>query len=609
MSTWKDLLATAGTAQTLSRARSGLGRHTEYKLGQGGFDPTRPLTAKCDCSGFVAWAIGIPRELPPGSNRWLDTDAYHDGGGSVGAGLFTRVQTSQALPGDIFVYPDGAGGHSQGHMGILTQVAASGPTSITHCSLGGWSNHGDAVRETGTEIWTGTPGSRIMRIQYARMRELFGVQEEAAGVGTGTPGEAPVAFGAPVLHGLLANDPTLARVAAERLVLEPTGTRMAGIGTIQDALNVLGRKHPEYLIDLGPNRSERGFFGGKTATAIREFQFDEGLEPTGLVDVRLLIEIDNALREFEHEDHVAEEVSTTGQIVFTLRRDAGKWYAKADGGKDYFVGKETTYTYPSGERYRGLFNDGAKYPYAYSADMPEAQAFGHWRYIIAATTLAESGGQMEVINTYDKAYFTFGFFQLAAHVEEGDFVQFLRALLRRNAQAARYFPDLALNGAGHVSRRVDGTLRELENASSSRELMRYLNPSIDSIEETEVLQCARFIHWCDNDENHRKLQVENAVETAKDKLREQNRRYPLKNTRHPDPQDTLCVLIMDIIHHQGGSKCDEIDAVLRAEADVEKALTGLLLIKGAGRREKLRKIIAKMVTDGLLGTKRYSEFA
>ncbi|GAA3978260.1 hypothetical protein [Mucilaginibacter dorajii] len=88
---WKATLVTASTQQTLSRAHSALAKKTVYKLGQGGFDPSKPITKECDCSGFIVWAIGIPRELPPGSGHWLSTDEYWAGGKPVKDGLFKEI--------------------------------------------------------------------------------------------------------------------------------------------------------------------------------------------------------------------------------------------------------------------------------------------------------------------------------------------------------------------------------------------------------------------------------------------------------------------------------------------------------------------------------------
>lgn len=49
----------------LSKANFAIRKGTRYKLGAGGYDPNAPLphdaNRYCDCTGFVAWALGIDR--------------------------------------------------------------------------------------------------------------------------------------------------------------------------------------------------------------------------------------------------------------------------------------------------------------------------------------------------------------------------------------------------------------------------------------------------------------------------------------------------------------------------------------------------------------------
>ena len=169
---WKDVLQTASKEQTLQRANSVLGKNIVYKLGKGGFDPSKPMTPSCDCSGFIAWAVGIPRELPPGSNKWLSTDSYWAGGKPVKSGLFTQLPVGQAEPGDLLVYPD-SNGH-QGHIGIVTQVDHATPTYVIHCSLGNYNNYHDAVRITGPGVFlSGNHPTRLMRIDYDALKTFL----------------------------------------------------------------------------------------------------------------------------------------------------------------------------------------------------------------------------------------------------------------------------------------------------------------------------------------------------------------------------------------------------------------------------------------------------
>lgn len=172
MASWKDVLQIANTAQTLQRAQSLVGRGTVYKLGKGGFDPAKPMTARCDCSGFVAWAIGVPRELPPASDKWLSTDAFWAGGKPVKANLFAKIDLGDSAPGDLLVYPD-SGGH-QGHIGIITQVDMGAPTYVVHCSKGNYTHYGDAIRTTGPGVFlAGNHPTRVMRIDYDALKTFL----------------------------------------------------------------------------------------------------------------------------------------------------------------------------------------------------------------------------------------------------------------------------------------------------------------------------------------------------------------------------------------------------------------------------------------------------
>jgi hypothetical protein len=170
----------------MSRARQCLGKQTKYVLGNGGGDPTKPFPKTADCSGFVAWALGIPRELPPRSGKWLSTDEYYAGGGPAGQGLFDPVTAAEV--GDIIVYPDyHAGGRKhEGHMGIVSAVASGKPSKVIHCSLGGWNKHGDAVRETDASIWTGHGSYRVVRPDFDTLRAMFGFSPKPGSGPNGT---------------------------------------------------------------------------------------------------------------------------------------------------------------------------------------------------------------------------------------------------------------------------------------------------------------------------------------------------------------------------------------------------------------------------------------
>ena len=166
---------------TVTRAKSGLGKGTEYKS-PGKMpkfaSPTWPQNAKNDCSGFVYWSVRFPSN-PPESRQvdhpfykkinggWFETTAiYADGNASVG--YFTKLDNP--VVGAMLVYPDyvGADGKSHdGHIGIITKVKANakgiaGVSSVIHCSLGAWKSKHDAVQETDPSIWLNHKGSIIV---------------------------------------------------------------------------------------------------------------------------------------------------------------------------------------------------------------------------------------------------------------------------------------------------------------------------------------------------------------------------------------------------------------------------------------------------------------
>lgn len=173
---WFDLIPTCGFKQTMHRAHSALKLTTQYKLGEGGFNPIKPLTPQCDCSGFIAWAIGIPREFPPGSNRWLSSTAYWAGGYPVLPGLLSQIELQQAQVGDFWVYPHQNG--QVGHIALIHEVNNSQPTQILHCSSGNYKSFGNAVKITSTDVFFETKQTtRVMRINYNVLTQLVSVEE------------------------------------------------------------------------------------------------------------------------------------------------------------------------------------------------------------------------------------------------------------------------------------------------------------------------------------------------------------------------------------------------------------------------------------------------
>lgn len=124
----------------LERARSAKGKKTIYKLGAGGMKPTNATPTdkgnKCDCSGFVCWALGVSRKTSHPlyvkyNSGWMNTDGMvHDANNSTG--YFEKITTPKV--GCMIVYPGGKG--KIGHVGIVTEVKAGVVEKVLHCSGG-----------------------------------------------------------------------------------------------------------------------------------------------------------------------------------------------------------------------------------------------------------------------------------------------------------------------------------------------------------------------------------------------------------------------------------------------------------------------------------------
>jgi len=603
MATWKDLLKTANIQQSLARARTGLEETITYSLGSGGLDPTKPLTQKCDCSGFIAWSIGIPREFPPGSQRWLDTDAYWNGGGgaakAAGFPLLHNVAAAEAEPGDLIVYPD-QNGH-QGHIGVISGVKENGQLLVIHCSKGNFTHFGDATRETDSHVWDIQAKTKIMRLDFDAMRKYAGVENGEIPVldPVDLPGDGLLS------HPLLANDATLQLVAASKLQLNPTGKLVSGIASVQQAMNILARKHEEYAIDLGVNEANSGVFGPRTERALKELQKDLTLPQTGVLDAVTLRGLDQLLvatsaeaetnnENVETETHSATSsnvVVGTEPLQFEFSNQGNAWFATALGER-FYIGNRVRY-----EQIRfGLMN--TKTGPLYKPD--DYADFGHWAHFIYPTSQAESNSHFNCLNTYDRAGFTFGFVQFAAHVANGDFVQFFRELLKLDERTT-YFPELELQ-SGRIVQRTENEIIRLDRPDSSEPLKRYLNPSRGEVEPRELLSAARFVHWCQHSELHRRTQVKIAVANARQRLREAQQQMPLDGRG-----DKVCLVVMDILH-QGRGGYATMKNILVHNNDTA-AYDKLLHIGADSYPERIATIkaeVAKLVSSGHLGTKKYS---
>lgn len=290
---------------------------------------------------------------------------------------------------------------------------------------------------------------------------------------------------------------------------------------------------------------------------------------------------------------------------FTFSKKGTSRFAKIinTAAPKFLVGKETVYQHAK----HGLFNlstpNGAAYNPADYAD-----EYGFWAYFIAPTAKAESNNSFVCLNTYDRARFTFGFMQYAAHVPNGDFVRFFKQLLAL-PNASDYFPKLVLAGDRIHYRNSNGSLTQLEDNLSTAGLMDYLNPSLSVVETQELICAARMVHWATHDPEHRRIQVRVAIEHFRENMRHYAQSYNLDGF-----PDKICQVVCDI-RHQGRATSGQIINALNTHGRIEAAYKNLLKLGHplyAQRISTIRTEIKRLTDAGIFG-KTYrlatSEFA
>jgi hypothetical protein len=270
-------------------------------------------------------------------------------------------------------------------------------------------------------------------------------------------------------------------------------------------------------------------------------------------------------------------------ILFKIIRNGNLFSCTADAGPQFFVGRRVPY-----DDNIGLYNifAGSKLEKLnYSADNFSG-THGFWATVIEPTARCE-GRNFLTLNTYDRAAFTFGFGQFAAHVPNGDFVEYFRAMLQL-PNASDYFPHLGVVGGRIVRTDGPGTPAALETDDSTAKLMAYLNPDLSEVQDAEVIAAAKLIHWTSNSVAARDCQVGQMVSTFTSLMKRAEKRVGI----HGRPA-TQCVVIADILHHgRGGKMTWPLIGEALASSKPYDALLKIGLSKWAGRLTTLRKAIA-----------------
>ena len=275
-------------------------------------------------------------------------------------------------------------------------------------------------------------------------------------------------------------------------------------------------------------------------------------------------------------------------VSFSLEQTT-KYFGKIDGTR-FFIGSRVPF-----DGFKGLMNVSGLATQRYNR-LDFRDKYGFWADFIHPTATAE-GGFYHTLNTYDRARFTFSFLQYGAHVPNGDFVAYFRALLKLPL-AIEYFPDLRIENNRVVRLTDDGSVI-LETDLSTDGLMDYLNPTLREVEDTEVIQAAKLVHWVQNDPQHRLVQIDVGITHFKTKMIEYAHQYQLDGK-----SDAVCLAICDI-RHQGRAKSVTIKAALQSQNPL-KALLEIGEPKYHERLIVIRREINKLLAEGTLGKRKYS---
>jgi hypothetical protein len=297
-----------------------------------------------------------------------------------------------------------------------------------------------------------------------------------------------------------------------------------------------------------------------------------------------------------------EGPATATPADFALVQTGKTWTATRHGEtQSFLVGKEFK---NAGAGYFGLFVPvGSYYGPEYKGD-DYAARFGHYAYLLELSGHCESKNRFNLINTYDRAKFTYGFYQLAAHTPRDNLILLMRDLVR-DGVASSYFPDLKIiDGALHKVA-ADGGSTNLEAVSPTgpdgeeqlQAFMDYLNPRRKEIDREEVLNSAKLMHLANSSARGRELQVERSAKILEGKMARYGTIYELNGK-----SDLICALVADI-HHQGRAKRSRVKQVLAGSNVVDKLID--INADYKQRAKDLREIIAKLTADRHLGKLKY----
>lgn len=245
-----------------------------------------------------------------------------------------------------------------------------------------------------------------------------------------------------------------------------------------------------------------------------------------------------------------------------------QWFVDFDDVGQLYLG----YKFAFENRYEGLARTGsssaAHIPYDHEAYRP---LFGDWASFLQATGRCESEGQFLVVNSWDAAAMTFGFFQMAAHTGSHLADLFRELIDALPDEADRFFPELklgkqigqgdttqlfAVNGADYLD--LDKPVRPTDGLPAEPyyrgHFMGFFNPDRGRLDREETAAAARWLAWMVTSPKAREVCVRNAVIGAKKAVKRVH--AYVGQQHHPNYRNgldgvamELVAAAMDVKHH------------------------------------------------------------
>lgn len=356
--------------------------------------------------------------------------------------------------------------------------------------------------------------------------------------------------------------------------------------------------------------TDRGLIAGRRVFAVDPFAMADmhtayisGMAVRGTVADLPLAELGESEDTVEARPSSPIDEAASTALTMTFHQERDLYYATPTGDERFFIGSQVNYTddmarqgLHQGARGQGWIISSGTYQRQIFAEM---EGIGPWAHFLWPTVMAESAGLFGRLNTYDRAAFTFGIMQFAAHTPGKNLICLFRRLLKLPT-AGEYFPDLTLQqGRVHLLK-LDGTALDLEQPRAVKrpngktetqlaDLMAYLNPDPQEVGAGELKAAARLMLWCARDPDARLAQVQEAVATVTANLKRAAERMP-EFKPHEDWEKALWVA--DILH-QGRGTFESIRHALGSAA----ALSAIGATSYPERIETVRNCIQQINAD------------